>query len=103
MKVGFYYENCFLNRAPKYPWECSTAKFCEQYLGLKLKAYQREQYLGLKLKAYQRLMINTMDFRDNFDKRFRPLAHYQRALQRGRSARFLVCDEDYLKGHRMTR
>ena len=90
MKAGFYYENCFLNRAPKYPWECSTAKFCEQYL-------------GLKLKAYQSLMINTMDFRDNFDKRFRPLAHYQRALQRGRSARFLVCDEDYLKGHRMTR
>lgn len=80
----------FLNRAPKYPWGCSTAKFCEQYL-------------GLKLKAYQRLMINTMDFRDNFDKRFRPLAYYQRALQRGRSARFLVCDEDYLKGHRMTR
>ena len=90
MKVGFYYENCFLNRAPKYPWECSTAKFCEQYL-------------GLKLKVYQSLMINTMDFRDNFDKRFRPLAYHQRALQRGRSARFLVCDEDYLKGHRMTR
>ena len=49
----------------KYPWERSTAKFAEDYL-------------GIKLKMYQKIMLNSMDFRNYYERRFRSQKHIQR-------------------------
>ena len=52
---------------PKYPWECSTSRFCEEYF-------------GLKLMWYQKLMLSMLDCRDRFDRKFRPITYYARTL-----------------------